>query len=268
MHGWLPSRFNNHVGLLAQHKKHGMETTLSPADLRRQQETEPQWVAREDQARFLRENGYAKVEAIGLPFVYLPDVDIARRPGSLLVLPPHGRARHKAGDAFADSYADAVFALKPHFETIVACVTERDLARDEWRPQFAARGIPVVKGSDHSDPGTLLRMKRLFSSFDFATTNAFGSAIAYAAHCGVKVSVHGPYADWDVMQATHATILYPELPTLIAALYSEAALRASQEALFVNPWEALERKSWADSEIGTQHRKSPAELGRLFGWKA
>ena len=49
----------------------------------------PFFVARQSEASILANAGYRRVKAIGLPFIYLPDVGVERRPGSLLVVPVH-----------------------------------------------------------------------------------------------------------------------------------------------------------------------------------
>ena len=47
------------------------------------------WLARDDQAEFLQENGYNLAMAIGLPCVYLPRSNVRRIPNSLIVVPSH-----------------------------------------------------------------------------------------------------------------------------------------------------------------------------------
>jgi hypothetical protein len=40
-----------------------------------------------------------------------------------------------------------------------------------------------------------MRLVEIFSTFEYVTTNGFGSQITYAAYCGAKVSVFGPNGD-------------------------------------------------------------------------
>ena len=148
-----------------------------------------------DQKEALERAGYARVEAIGLPFCYLPEVSAERRPGSLLVMPPHGLKKF-FDPGQAQEYADGIASLRPHFSAIYACVTFRDYYRGEWRPQFERAGVPVFYGASPGESNTLLRMKEILSTFEFVTSNSFGSQLAYAAHCGARVSVHGPYVEW------------------------------------------------------------------------
>jgi hypothetical protein len=270
MHGWIPSYHNAHYALIALHKKPGQSKGY---DYIRQIEHEKvhvdQWVSREDQAEFLRAQGYERVRAIGLPFVYIPELSVRRRPGSLLVMPPHAHRSHGVGDPLADEYASLIADMRRDFAEIWVCLNEDDYAKGEWVHSFTKRGIKVFVGSDQADPYTHLRLKRILSAFEFVTTNGFGSHIAYAAYCGAKVSVFGPYAAWprERMARTHAVQMFPELVDEALELCSEHALRSHYPWLFTEPKLASVRRDWAQRELGADRRCSRDEIRRLFGWE-
>ena len=140
MHGWLPAYFNTEPCLVALHKA-AEEDTDAAARIRFEREQVQQWVSRRDQKEALERAGYARVQAIGLPFCYLPAVSVERRRGSLLVMPPHSLKKFFDPD-LAQRYAEEIAALKPYFSEVYACVTMRDYYRDEWRPQFQRAGVP------------------------------------------------------------------------------------------------------------------------------
>lgn len=264
IHGWLPAYFNSEPRLVALHKAADDESGQADR-IRFEREQVRQWVSRADQKEALEQAGYARVEAIGLPFCYLPDVSVERRPGSLLVMPPHGLKKFFDPD-LAQRYADAIAALKGHFPEIYACVTMRDYYRGEWRPQFERAGVPVFYGASPSESETLLRMKEILSTFEFVTSNAFGSQLAYAAHCGARVSVYGPYVEWSTERSTTATRLFPETAGTLSTMLSGAKLEQEYPFLFTHPADAVEMRDWGDREIGCDRKRSPKEIAELFDW--
>jgi hypothetical protein len=270
MHGWIPSYHNVHPALIALHKKEGQHENYDyHAQIRGEKADTMQWVSREDQAEFLRGHGYRHVRAIGLPIVYLPECAVEREPGSLLVLPPHSHKNHGGDDPLAERYAEMIAELRPRFSRIAVGVHEDDRAKGQWVESFRRRGIDVFVTTDQSDPNTLVRLQRLLSSFEYVTTNGYGSHIALAAYCGAKVSVYGPFAEFpfERMKVTHAVKMFPELVQQAYELCTEPALRQHYPFLFVEPDRAVVRRDWAAREVGEPSRVTPAELRRLFGWE-
>ena len=269
-HGWLPSYYSRHPALISLHKKDKAKPSEWRSSIDTEKVTHWQWVAREDQAAYLREHGYQKVGAIGLPFAYLPDPCVRREPGSLLVMPPHGREIHFPGEAVSEAYADYIEALKPHFSKIVVSVTEGDIVRGEWVDLLQRRGLLVTMGSNPFSVDPLVTVQRMLASCEFVTTNCFGSHIVYAAHCGCRVSVAGPYAEWPRarIERAYAPKMFPELTDVILELTSEGRLRSAYPFLFVEPQDGETRMKWGAHEIGATLRRSPADLADLFGLRA
>ncbi len=269
MHGWIPSFHNVDPGLIALHKKDGREADRDYlARVREEKERITQRVSRQDQADYLRAHGYRHVEAIGLPIVYIRDPQPKRIPGSLLVMPPHSHRNHGPDDPLAEHYADMICDVSRHFDHIRVCLHEDDLSKGQWVESFRRRGIGVSPSADQSDPNTLRRLYRILSTFEFVTTNGFGSHIAYAAYCGARVSVFGPFADFPFhrLLRTHAVKTLPRLATIASDLYTEAALRRHYPFLFVEPHRAEVTRAWGADEVGEARRLSPAALAALFGW--
>lgn len=269
MHGWLPAYHHVHPAFIALHKKEGQHEGYDfEAQIREDKAYVPQWVGRPDQVAFLRLHGYRHVEAIGLPIVYLPRPQVRRVPGSLLVLPPHGHRSHGPGDRLAEVYADAIADLQGRFEHVWVGITADDLAHREWVEPFRRRGIGVMTTTDQGDPMTLARLQRMLCTFEFVTTNGFGSQIAFAAYCGARVSVYGPFAEVppDRIKATYPVKMFPALLDQARYLLSEAALRSHYPFLFVEPDQAIERRDWGAHEVGEPWRLTPERLSDVFGW--
>ena len=269
MHGWLPAHHNVHPAFIALHKKAGqIEGHDYPGQIAREKAEAMQWVSRQDQADYLKSEGYRHVRAIGLPFCYLPAMDVDRVPGSLLVMPPHGHRAHGPGDRIAEELAERIAEKASLFSEVCVCLNVVDFGHHEWRGPFEKRGIPVVVGADQAEPNTLLRLKRMLSQFEFVTTNGFGSHIAYAAACGAKVSIFGPFAEfpYDRARTVHAVKMFPELQRPLVDLCTEQTMRANYPFLFVDPELAIDRTAWGLAEIGIDHRLSPAAMREAFGW--
>ena len=148
------------------------------------------FLARRDEAEFLKAGGYHKAEAIGLPLIYARHSGSMRIPGSLLVMPTHTLA----SDVLLPSchqYVEEIATIKDRFDFVVACVSAYCIARNHWVPEFTSRGIHVVQGAGIADANSLKRMRVLFDSFEYVTTNSYGSHVFYALYCGAKVSIWG-----------------------------------------------------------------------------
>src|SRR6516164_8143783 len=106
-HGWHPSHWEFiHPGMI-------MGIPTSPE--------QPYWVARKEDAEYMRNSGYAHVEPIGLPIVYVRRPAVRRRPGSLLVMPAHSLEYTNNKWRF-DEYAEQIEAIRKDFSTVVACI--------------------------------------------------------------------------------------------------------------------------------------------------
>lgn len=215
-------------------------------------------------------HGYRHVKAIGLPIAYVPKPDVRRVSGSLLVLPPHGHRDHGPDDPLAERYAESIAAIAHRFACVYVGVSESDVAQQQWTESFRRRGIPVFTTADTGDPNTLARLRRILSSFDYVTTNGFGSQIAFAAYCGAKVSVYGPFAEFprERLRSTHVVKISPRFLETVWSLCSEDALRLHYPFLFVEPDCAAIREEWGAHEVGEPWTVAPRELRRLFGWES
>jgi FkbM family methyltransferase len=254
-HGWYPSfRPKLHPDLIL-----GIRTNPN----------EYYWVARKDEEDYLRGFGYSHVSAIGLPLVYLPLAEIRRRPGTLLVMPAHS-IEYTTHNWKFDEYAEAIAAIRSEFTEVVACIHPVCWKRGYWVGAFRKLGLPVIEGAVAYDRKGLKRVQRLMSSFEYVTTNGFGSQLAYAAYFGAKPSVYGSYATFrvedfknDPLYVRHAELL----ESVIRAI-SEEELRRNIPQLFCHPREAKAGVEWARFELGEQNKVSPRRMRSLFGWNA
>lgn len=253
-HGWIPSH-------LAVHPELVIMSSQPP------QKRHYCWVARKDQALYLHQRGFKKAKAIGLPIVYLKEENINRIPGSLLVMPPHSNNATTHDWDFA-SYAEEIARLKKEFSNIVISIHPIDWAKGYWIDDFRRYGFDIIQGINGFDKNALKRLQILMSSFEYVTTNSFGSAIAYAAYFGAKVSIFGRFAQYkeEDIRNDPLCVRAPEMIQPLVTAISEKELRSHYPKLFCHPLEARENTDWACIELGHNNKVTPEEMRYLFGF--
>lgn len=223
-------------------------------------------VANKEQEFFLKERGMS-ANAVGMPFIYFDEKQTTRNRNTLLVMPPHSLP-YNSHDWDEMEYVKEISLLKDKFDGIVACIHFSCVDKGYWIKSFEKFGIPWVSGADVYDRNSLIKMQRLFRSFEYMTTPTIGSHILYAAYCGCKVSIYGKYIEYskDDFVNDPFYMQYPKLLEYNMVFSSESFLREKYGFLFCFPSEATSLKKWADYEIGLQYKKSFVEIAILLGW--
>lgn len=225
------------------------------------------FVARLDEEAFLREGGYQNVRAIGLPIVYTQPSGLSRIPNSVLVMPTHSLASDVLMPS-CEQYVEEIAQIKSQFDLVAACVSAYCIARNLWVPQFAERGIPVVRGAGIADTNALNRMRALFESFEYVTTDSYGSHVFYALYFGAKVSIWGtatPVFRENILKDGG----WAAYPDTVDALFSEETIRKGEVylgPLRVEPWKAMQNVELGRAMLGHDNKLSPKQLRAAFGW--
>lgn len=165
----------------------------------------PLLVAREDEEIKLKQSGYKNIRKIGLPIVYAKSIPQPKLRNSLLIVPIHTLPGTDFEDKRAfDIYAQEINKSKRFFSKIYVCLHASCISNGLWVSEFANIGVEVIRGADCLDSNCLNRVKTLFSTFEYVTTNGWGSHVAYALACGAKVSIFGtiPEITVDIMVKT------------------------------------------------------------------
>ena len=271
-HGWIPQYHNTHPAFVALHKKLKSDAYRLQIGRHKIDRDEVQLVTRLDQEHYLRANGYRRVKAIGHPIVYSPRQRAQRIENSLLIMPPHGHAGPADNDDLADAYIAEAKKFSRLFTRVTVCVSSIDFIRGRWWRAFDAAGFDHVVGGEPTDPSSNRRLLRLLQTYEYVTTNAFGSHIAYAAYAGCKISIFGPFAEMPIrlMANAHAVRLYSALLPQQIDLCSESLLRRHYPELFVEPHDASERVEWGRAELGEANKLSATQMRLVFreGWSA
>lgn len=224
-------------------------------------------VARQDQVDYLNATGYTRVYAVGLPILYVARPGVERIPGSLLVMPSHSLPETKE-DWNADAYAGYIASIAPRFATLCACVHQSCIDKGNWINAFRNLGARIIEGAEENDQNSLLRMAFLFSQFEFVTSNAFGSHIAYASYFGCKVSVSGPRPRWK--RSDYENLAFyknaPKVLDIVDEWNSSDFWGRTYPQFLLDPWQAKPQEDWAAWQLGLQCRRTPVELRKLLGW--
>ncbi len=223
-------------------------------------------VATQFEARCLQDFGYKKVNAVGMPFVYTRDLGITRQPNSLLIMPAHSGANHTI-EIDADSYIQNILTFKSHFTEIVACIHSSCVVNGYWTSMLEKYEIPWIVGASVFDRNALQRMRNIFQSFEYVTTNTIGSHIPYAAYSGCKVGIFN-YQRYSLEDYKNDVwyLKYPELLLKDYELSDEQALRLSFPLLFSDPDQASLNFDWAKLALGEENKRSASEIHEILGW--
>lgn len=221
-------------------------------------------------AEKLAEEGYRQAVAIGLPFAYVPALDLPRVEGSLLVFPPHYLLQNTTNQT-CQGYMEALLPTLRRFSCVAACIYGGDLDQGTWVNEFRNAGVPIIRGAHPDDMNSLVRMRAIFEQFEYMTTPTFGSHVAYALACGVKVSIYGPpRVQLITEEVWQKDITWQRFPDARRWMDTEECWQ--HEASFTTPWRvepqnAVQDIATGESLIGLAHRKTPAEIAALFGWR-
>ena len=224
--------------------------------------------ALEDHACFLKEHRI-NATAVGMPFIYADAVeDSIRIPNTLLVMPQHTLPYvPSVGDE--EKYVQDIEKIRHDFDEVVFCIHHSCYEHGIWPALLEKYKFPMIIGASAAQTNAITRLQKIFSIFEFVTTNTIGSHLPYAAYCGTKVSIYGKYSDfskYDFSKDPFA-IKNPELIDFDIKHSTEDYVKNLMPFMFCeHPKFAVKSVSWAQSELGLQNKKSADEIAELLGW--
>jgi hypothetical protein len=229
----------------------------------------PNWVCRKKDEGYLIFHGIP-AKAIGAPICYLPklSVNYERISNSLLVMPAHSShyisAYNKEKSNSVLDYVDYIISIAGKFDHVVVCLHAECIKLNLWVNEFQEKGITVIQGASSDDKNALERIRALMSQFEFVTSNVLGSHIAYAAFFGAKVSISGPYHQWN-REAFLKERFYADHEYLLDVMLNEESLaKELLPFIFIEPERACLLDAWGKEMVGVENILSPEELSRLL----
>ena len=205
-------------------------------------------VAKTEQKLLLNSLGYLKVYVDGLPFSYTTYTGVTRNENSLLSFIPHESDSHPISYSKINDYLDYLVTIKESFDEVFVCIF--------W-------GGPVDKIL--LDSITIRGLKYVFGANPYVTTPVMGSHVIYAAYCGCKVSICGPFIstrDNDIRTNNKSQEYFDRL----VEVESLDWVKKNFLFLFYNhPKEAVDCSLWAKTEMANKSLTNN-ELIDILGW--
>jgi hypothetical protein len=225
-------------------------------------------VARTNEKTYLEQAGIENVHAVGMPVCYTLPKNVRRKKNSLLVMPPH--ATHHSKTVYnIDTYIDYIQSLRHRFSEVVFCVSRQCLKDAKLKRLLFRLNIPVIYGGAIDDKNSLQRIADIFKTYDYVSTNCFGSHIAYAMAFGARVSIAGPLVELKREHLINEPF-YKENPDLIESNFlasQNQRLTARFSQLLVDPWTAERYVDCGRQLIGQPNVRSAREMAELLGLK-
>jgi hypothetical protein len=244
-HGWIPPERNVHP-----------EFVVGSSGLSRlYRRSQTFFVARQDQVEFLKSCEYDNVEAIGHPIIYIQKSPVVRVPGSLLIMPTHSTPEGDAGrDESFYAYIEYIKSIKDRFAEVHACIHQCDI--EIYSSPFNDLGINIIKGSLEEDQNSYSRMAYLGQTFEYMTTNTFGSHVAYLSYFGSRVSVTGPKPQINPLKLKNLTFYNNCDDCIQLAVELHDRLSTAYPFLVKEPWDAESNTRWAQFQLGEVNKLS------------
>ena len=171
-------------------------------------------VSNKSQLQFLRNSGLHNIVAAGLPYAYHlasaspDDPVVGKTSGTVVFVPDHSSESNKITLNILQ-YLDFIDSVRDSFLHISVLLYSLDYAA--LAPVVVQRGYLPLLGADPKCPNSFPRVKAIFDSHEYVSTNVIGSHVLYALASGCRVSICGPY---------QKRTLEPHLDDIRLGLYS------------------------------------------------
>lgn len=241
MHGWCP-----------WHDNEPFFTSLPYAI--------PKLMWSELDARMIREAGGKPVRAIGSPFLYLLKMRGYSAPpgdGSLLCFPHHS-SEIGGHDTDWEEFAEFT-SNRADGRRVTVCLHPLDYEVTATREALRRFGFEPVTNGSREDPKFLLRFADLVESHDAVILNRLGTALAYAAAMGRRVSIGGPIPGMTVNAANRRVEHEAELMADFQ--------RRHYPELLGEGLSAAEAEDFGWRELGASSMLPKDELADALGWR-
>lgn len=216
----------------------------------------------------LLNEGFKDVRAGGLPFCYIEKQHHNRIKDSLIAFPHHDTESEKSSN-YGEQYFDWLASIQKDFSHVYVSLHYCNIG-GAMEKAAIDRGLMVIQGARSDDANSMLRIRSLLDSFEYATTNILGSHIIYAGYSGCKVSICGPYFDAkdDILKGAFSknhTMNHIE-KTLI--IHSEPYARMRFGNFFKpHPKLGIENIEYFSDLIGNHYKLSNDEIMDALKWR-
>jgi hypothetical protein len=217
----------------------------------------PRYVWGDRNLRCIRRDDLALAEAIGAPFLYLPQAPSpspSRGPRSVLALPFHGWEKAKVSADF-HALAGSLQALtREGLGPVTVCLYWMEYEDTALRKIFENQGFAVVtNGRRDGNPGFLERQRALLWEHALVTSNRVSTATFYALAAERPFFLWGPPAGLSGSDDPDGARF-------------DAWQRAEFPALTWARFDGGVQRDLGLQELGANHQRGPAALRELLAW--
>jgi hypothetical protein len=225
----------------------------------------------------LEEYGFTNIQVGGLPFQYVNPSNIAREPGSLIVMGEHSLTIDKKDSINRwNGLIDEVDKnYKNDFNIIKICMTGEDYNSNIIRKMIENRGYEVIIGGYKNDRNSLKRLREIFDYFDYGITTCLGSHLVYAHYSGCKMGIVKKYFGLSILHSNEYGKSYNGLKYINDEdiynkyVFSNYAEKYYDFLFIENQLDLLNLKNfydWAHKEIGGNNKFETEQIINALAW--
>lgn len=227
-------------------------------------------VCNDREKKSLEINNYNNVEVGGLPFAYVEKQNVQRHANSLLIMPAHSAEVEKISKKM-DDYFDYMYEVKKDFDQVYVCIHYLDFHQDMHKAA-EIRGFKVIEGARPDNGNSLLRMRSIFDSFEYVTSNSIGSHMIYSLYAGCKFSFSGPIYNPDeshYLSGGNPNGHSENFVKLLIYINSEIYLKKRFNRFFFDhPGCGISDLEFASIEVGEDNLLNSEKIIKYLGWDA
>jgi hypothetical protein len=208
-----------------------------------------------------------KVKAVGLPIVYVPSQNIARRKNSVLIMLAHSlpycQFEHDLTGMF-----DFCNKLKDDGIYVCFCIHLDCFLQGRVTAELDKKNIDWFVGSSVEDANSLNRMRNIFEYFETVASNAIGSHFYYAQLFGAKFFFVEPFFEYST-ELLQDDPNYRDKSAVLKHNLIEISLSSVKRKFpnyFCHYKDAICDQALAEKECGVSNKLEPKELAKLLGW--
>jgi hypothetical protein len=261
LHSWFPKELNVYPELIIG--------SFSRKNIR-------QYVDRKDQQDFLKKKGFKNIHSIGNPIIYTKKLEKVRVKNSLLIMPYHFHyLKNTSLDKTDNDYAIFLRKFIRKFDLVCLCLHSENYKNKKNYSKLRNLIPNIIQGANMYDINSYYRMARLFSLFEYVTSNEFGSHVAYASFFGCKVSVVGPnnklskkellrHPGYNIKKNQPEITINSKIIDYWYSIYKKEMMFKWYCMFKCNPNDAKQNIKWGAEQLGYENKKTPNDLKELF----
>jgi hypothetical protein len=188
----------------------------------------------------------------GLPYTYVPNPTLPRKKDAVIALLPKS-LKENDEHLGARRFVDFLNKNRFKYNNPTICIFGGDADRIDLVKYVIDSDFNYIIGADPSDINSLLRMKVIFSFYEYAIGPTIGSYIPYAHSIGCKAAIVGEFV--NVSNIKNSKYLnYDYINKKFPFLFCDDL---DDFNLYVD---------WANDEIGSLNTLPLWKVKEIFGW--